>query len=99
MEGNEAPELARAGYLDGDGNVSAPGSPPRIFQGSGNGHGTEDMTAGEKMIRRMRIERPREVINGCFCDFREMGERQLVVQQSLAVALQGLMVTCSRMEM
>lgn len=35
--------------LDGHGNMSGSGA-SRVFQGSGNGHGTEDTTAGEEMI-------------------------------------------------
>lgn len=53
MEGNGTPELSRVVHLDGDGNMAGSGT-PRIFQGAGNGHGTEDTTEGEK-IRRMTI--------------------------------------------
>lgn len=49
MEGNETPELPEQHVLDGDGNMSG-SEAPRIFQGSGNGHGTEDTRAGEEMI-------------------------------------------------
>lgn len=56
MEGNGTPELTRAVCFDGDGNMSGSGT-SRGFQGSGNGHGTQDTTAGEEMIRRRKIER------------------------------------------